>query len=289
MSMQLLLTVKSKLIRVARSLRPDHGRDRLRALAGVRATCRKARRSTTSTKHVRSLQAQDLLRPVIRWDSLSAHRPRACRGGLRVSELVGLTWGQVIRRDSGEAQLEVLGKGDKVRQILIAAEIAVRLFASGDAPATAPVFGSIRQPGKPLTERAVNYIRQGRRRARRRQPGCIGALAAARARLACDRLASHSALAITRLNIHNPQLPPPPRAAIPGPRRRSGSVTVIQWFGGGLNLNIHFHTLLFNGVFFAEGPMVLMSPMARKPKDGGCRDVPGQTASGKTRTTSGAV
>jgi hypothetical protein len=31
---------------------------------------------------------------------------------------------------------------------------------------------------------------------------------------------------------------------------RSGSVTVIQRFGGGLNLNLHFHTLLFDGVFF---------------------------------------
>src|SRR2546422_4014864 len=31
---------------------------------------------------------------------------------------------------------------------------------------------------------------------------------------------------------------------------RSGSVTVIQRFGGGLNLNVHFHTLLFDGVFF---------------------------------------
>jgi hypothetical protein len=34
---------------------------------------------------------------------------------------------------------------------------------------------------------------------------------------------------------------------------RSGCATVIQRFGGGLNLNIHFHTLLFDGVFFAEG------------------------------------
>jgi hypothetical protein len=31
---------------------------------------------------------------------------------------------------------------------------------------------------------------------------------------------------------------------------RSGCVTVIQRFGGGLNLNLHFHTLLFDGVFF---------------------------------------
>jgi hypothetical protein len=30
-------------------------------------------------------------------------------------------------------------------------------------------------------------------------------------------------------------------------------VTVIQRFGGGLNLNVHFHTLLFDGVFFADG------------------------------------
>ena len=80
-------------------------------------------------------------------------------GGLRVSELVSLTWSQVIRRDSGEAQLEVVGKGDKVRQVLIPTAIAGPLLASrGDAPTSAPVFGSVRRPGQPLTERAVNYI-----------------------------------------------------------------------------------------------------------------------------------
>ena len=52
-----------------------------------------------------------------------------------------------------------MGKGDKVRQVLIPAEIAARLFASrGDAPASAPVFASVRRPGEPLTERAVNYM-----------------------------------------------------------------------------------------------------------------------------------
>lgn len=30
-------------------------------------------------------------------------------------------------------------------------------------------------------------------------------------------------------------------------------MTVIQRFGGGLNLNVHYHTLLFGGVFFADG------------------------------------
>jgi integrase/recombinase XerD len=39
-------------------------------------------------------------------------------GGLRVSELVSLIWGQVIRRNNGEAQLEIVGKGDNVRQVL---------------------------------------------------------------------------------------------------------------------------------------------------------------------------
>jgi integrase/recombinase XerD len=80
-------------------------------------------------------------------------------GGLRVSELVSLTWSQVIRRDSGEAQLSVIGKGDKDRQVLIPAAIAGPLLASrGDAPGSAPVFASVRRPGQPLTERAVNYI-----------------------------------------------------------------------------------------------------------------------------------
>jgi len=73
-------------------------------------------------------------------------------GGLRVSELVGLTWSQVIRRDSGEAQLEVVGKGDKVRQVLIPAVIAARLFASrGDAPASA----AMRRPQLPCSSRSA--------------------------------------------------------------------------------------------------------------------------------------
>jgi hypothetical protein len=33
----------------------------------------------------------------------------------------------------------------------------------------------------------------------------------------------------------------------------SGCVTVIQRFGGGLNLNVHFHTLVFDGVFTDGG------------------------------------
>jgi integrase/recombinase XerD len=80
-------------------------------------------------------------------------------GGLRVTELTTLQWRQVIERDSGEAQLELIGKGGKVRQVLLPAPIARRLLASrGDAPAEAPVFASTRRPGQPLTQRATNYI-----------------------------------------------------------------------------------------------------------------------------------
>jgi integrase/recombinase XerD len=80
-------------------------------------------------------------------------------GGLRVSELVSLAWAQVIERDSGEAQLEIVGKGRKARQVLIPLPIATRLLASrGEAPANAPVFESVRNPGHALTERAVNFI-----------------------------------------------------------------------------------------------------------------------------------
>jgi integrase/recombinase XerD len=53
----------------------------------------------------------------------------------------------------------VVGKGDKVRQVLIPAVIAARLLASrGDAPASALVFESVRNPSHAPTDRAVNFI-----------------------------------------------------------------------------------------------------------------------------------
>jgi len=35
-------------------------------------------------------------------------------GGLRVSELISSTWGQVIRHDSREARLDIVGKGGRL-------------------------------------------------------------------------------------------------------------------------------------------------------------------------------
>ena len=70
---------------------------------------------------------------------------------LRVSELVSITWGQVIPRDSGEVQLAIIGKGDKARNVLLPADVGASLLATkGDAPGDARVF--------PITERRVNAI-----------------------------------------------------------------------------------------------------------------------------------
>ena len=70
---------------------------------------------------------------------------------LRVSELAGLTWSQIVPRDTGEAQLNVIGKGDKTRCILIPADLAAALRElRGDAQASERVF--------PISERRINYV-----------------------------------------------------------------------------------------------------------------------------------
>ena len=72
-------------------------------------------------------------------------------GALRVSELAGLTWELVIPRDTGEAQLAIVGKGDKPRNILIPADLAEALRElRGEASGKEKVF--------PISERRINYI-----------------------------------------------------------------------------------------------------------------------------------
>ena len=76
-------------------------------------------------------------------------------GGLRVSELVALTWSDVIERDGGMVQLSVLGKGQKRREVLLPEVVSRSLLSlRTDAGASDPVFASPR--GGHLTERAVN-------------------------------------------------------------------------------------------------------------------------------------
>ncbi|MGB5265957.1 MAG: transposase, partial [Polyangiales bacterium] len=48
---------------------------------------------------------------------------------------------------------------------------------------------------------------------------------------------------------------------------RTGTVTVIQRFGGALNLNVHFHTLAVDGVFVREPDGSLSFAAAKVPTD----------------------
>jgi integrase/recombinase XerD len=82
----------------------------------------------------------------------------AYAGGLRVSELVALKWEDVLPREEGRVQLNVTGKGNKVRQVLLPAIVSRTLLAlRGDAGNNDPVFAS-RKGGKPLLARAVHAM-----------------------------------------------------------------------------------------------------------------------------------
>lgn len=77
-------------------------------------------------------------------------------GGLRVSEVVALTWSDVIERGT-KIQLSVTGKGGRIRQVLLPEAVATAILVlRNDAGANDPVFAS--RKGGRLTERAVNYM-----------------------------------------------------------------------------------------------------------------------------------
>lgn len=79
-------------------------------------------------------------------------------GGIRVSELVALTWADVLPRADGRVQLSVRGKGERLRPVLLPEIVSRSLLAMrGDATASAPVFPS-RKGGAPLLPRAVNRM-----------------------------------------------------------------------------------------------------------------------------------
>ena len=71
---------------------------------------------------------------------------------------MALTWGDVIPREGEAVQLLVVGKGGKIRQVVLPEVVGRSLLASrGDAPASAPLFAS-RKGGLPLLPRAVNRM-----------------------------------------------------------------------------------------------------------------------------------
>jgi integrase/recombinase XerD len=76
-------------------------------------------------------------------------------GGLRVSEVAGLTWSDVLARGRGQVQLSITGKGGIVRQVLLPEAVSRGLLAlRGDACANDAVFTSRKTEGR-LTERAL--------------------------------------------------------------------------------------------------------------------------------------
>lgn len=75
-------------------------------------------------------------------------------GGLRVSELVSLTWADVLAGKGSKAQLSITGKGGVTRQVLLPVAVSKDLFAlRGKAANNDPVFSA--RHGGHLTERAV--------------------------------------------------------------------------------------------------------------------------------------
>jgi integrase/recombinase XerD len=77
----------------------------------------------------------------------------AYAAGLRISEIVGLSWPDVIARDKGRVQLSIAGKGGKLRQVLLPAEVSGGLLALAPPDAAGPVFCG--RSGQRLGERAV--------------------------------------------------------------------------------------------------------------------------------------
>lgn len=86
-------------------------------------------------------------------------------GGLRVSELTALTWRNVTDRGDGAAQVTVLGKGGKERQVMLPPAIGSKLLGSRSAASDgAPLFAS--RTGRHLLPREVNrMLKKAARRA----------------------------------------------------------------------------------------------------------------------------
>lgn len=85
--------------------------------------------------------------------------------GVRISELCGLCWRDLIPRDEG-GQLSVMGKGSKTRPILLRAAIWNRInLLRGPAGPDGPVFRS--RNGGPLSPRQVHdIVKRAARRAK---------------------------------------------------------------------------------------------------------------------------
>ena len=70
--------------------------------------------------------------------------------GVRVSELTGLRWEDLLPRDAGTAQITVRGKGNKIRTVLTGPKVYAALKALPAGNPGSPIFPS--RSGKPLDQ-----------------------------------------------------------------------------------------------------------------------------------------
>ena len=149
-------TAKQYVLRVKSLLSYAHKLGYTRFNAGTTIKVRSGQDSGELAKRIISEVDVSLL---IRAASVGRNRimlQTAYGGGLRVSELCGLTWGDVILRDE-LVQLSVTGKGGRIRQVLLPEALSKQLLAlHGDVGDNDPVFQT--RSGKPLTPRGVHAI-----------------------------------------------------------------------------------------------------------------------------------
>ncbi len=120
----------------------------------------------------RILPEPDILRMIHIEDKLR-NRLILLLGGLRVSELVGLYWKDVMLRPDGLVQLSIFGKGQEGREVLLPESVSIELLSyRKDAPDDLPVFASQKKGGKAgrhpnsMTVRAVlNVVKRAAKRA----------------------------------------------------------------------------------------------------------------------------
>ena len=118
--------------------------------------------------------------------------------------------------------------------------------------------------GRRMTERAAHLVDQALPRAPVRQ-WVLSLPFELRYRLAWDHRLCRAVLAVYTRALRGFYRK---RAKASGHRGgRTGTVTVIQRFGGALNLNVHFHTLAVDGVFVREPDGSLSFAAAKAPTD----------------------
>lgn len=114
------------------------------------------------TAHARMMTEEEVIR-IMTHESLSARDGAIVRtlysSGMRVGELCGLRWRDVIATDGGKAIFVIRGKGSKTRKSGISATTYSKILEIRDgATLDDYVFRSNRKSGLPMDKTTVNYL-----------------------------------------------------------------------------------------------------------------------------------